>query len=196
MFVCFIVAACAITKVSALRQPIGRAVGSPVEVATWNYNPDARCIGWKYALAGDRKRMMKAYDEAIAKTPKDPVLHADYAEALQRVNDNKKALYELDKAISVAPHYMSALLDRAYLHEKLGEKLSAIRDYSQALEVNPESTTILCWRARLKSELSDKAGAASDMKEAVRLDPTNQVLKRKVRILESNLPPSLEWMVF
>ena len=100
---------------------------------------------------------------ALALTPADPVLWANYGIALSQVNSSDKAAACLEYSVVLSRHQPNTWLTLGLARKKQGDLGAAEAAYRVALEQKPDSS--LAWQliGALKEEQRDYAGAAECM---------------------------------
>lgn len=110
----------------------GKALGPNLAVAYTNR-------GIAYASAGDHKRALADFDEAIRLAPDSPFPYYNRGNAYYDRQDFERALADYNAAIERGPELALAYYNRGLAHQKLGHREKSIEDYQKALSLDPGS---------------------------------------------------------
>jgi tetratricopeptide (TPR) repeat protein len=110
------------------------------------------------ATAATKARAL--YNDAIARAPRDYVLHENYGEFLELIGDIKQAALEWRQARELMPRSPFAFLTEGQLLEKQGELASAREAFRQAVQIHPRY-------AEAWFELGKLAAAEGKLEEAL-----------------------------
>jgi tetratricopeptide (TPR) repeat protein len=95
-----------------------------------------RILAQRDATAAASARAL--YADAIARAPRDYVLHENYGEFLELTGDFKQAALEWRRARELMPRNPFAFLTEGQMLEKLGELPAAREAFQQAVNVHPQ----------------------------------------------------------
>ncbi len=113
---------------------------------------------------------VRAYQDAIAASPREAQLHNQLGICYQRQGDARNARRAYDRAISLNEAYAEAYNNIGTLEHSRGRYKEAIRAYRKAIEIRPVPAFYknlgTAWLAR-----DDFEQALAAWSEAVRLDP-------------------------
>lgn len=80
--------------------------------------------------AGRQEEAIHLYDEALVRSPNEPMLHFNRGVALEDEGEDKAALAAYEACIAIAPEMADAHCNAALLYEKLGDAQRALRHLS------------------------------------------------------------------
>jgi tetratricopeptide (TPR) repeat protein len=144
--------------------------------------------GNAWLLAGEPKRALDAFTDALAATPDDPDILVDRAMAHATTGDLGSAIADLDAAIATDPTNVAALVFRASARRRSGDLTAAASDVAQALAISPRDAQALFERGLQREAAGDVAGARLDWEQVIALVPgTTEADAARVRI--NALPP-------
>jgi lipoprotein NlpI len=121
---------------------------------------------------------MAAYDEAIAKDPRDVRARLQRARLHLHANDAKAALSDLDAALAIEPGNAVALDARARARVRLGDDDGALADFGAALANGMRSPQLHLDRAVVMRRQGQYEGAIAEYGQALQLDPWNATALR------------------
>lgn len=110
----------------------GKALGPNLAVAYTNR-------GIAYASAGDYKRALADFNEAVRLAPDSPFPYYNRGNLYYDRQDYARALADYDAAIERGPELALAYYNRGLTHQKLGHREKSIEDYQKALSLDPGS---------------------------------------------------------
>lgn len=144
--------------------------------------------GNAWLLAGEPKRALDAFTDALAATPDDPDILVDRAMAHATTGDLASAVADLDAAIATDPTNVAALVFRANARRRSGDLTAAASDVAQALANSPRDAHALFERGLQREAAGDVAGARLDWEQVIALVPgSTEADAARVRI--NALPP-------
>ena len=116
---------------------------------------------------------IRAYEEAVALEPTNPVLYNELAKAYAAKEDFGKAREQVEKAISLKPNFLQAQKESVLLYEKQGD-MSAARKLLEALVLQyPGDADLLFQLGKMYYNMKETARAILQFEEAVRLAPNH-----------------------
>jgi len=130
------------------------------------------------SLGRGAKESMAAYDEAIAKDPRDVRARLQRAMLHFQARDAKAALVDLDAALAVEPGNAVALDARARARRSLGDDDGALADFGAAIANGMRRPQLYLDRAVILRRQGNYERAIAEYGEALQLDPRNAVALR------------------
>lgn len=109
---------------------------------------------WDALQAGKLQEASRLFAEAIAASPKDPLLHLGAGTAANRLGQLQEAKAALRESLRLAPALVPAAVMLGELLAREGDLAEAIRLYERALVSAPEEPAISERLARWRAELS------------------------------------------
>lgn len=123
---------------------------------------DALVLAEEYDLA------IRAYDNAIARTPDKPDFYEGRARVKALAGKWEGARDDAAAALAHDPNFAAALLIRSAANRTLGHPRAALVDANHAVDLNPHNLDALLERGLVHMALGDKAGAWGDWSNAVK----------------------------
>lgn len=123
-----------------------------------------------WLLAGAAERAESVLDAAIKRSPDDPQLYIDRAEARAGMDRYAGAAVDLDTALRLDPDDAQALALRASARRRLGDIEDALLDAEEAVQIDPASLPALLERGILRRLAGDDSGARADWLRILRID--------------------------
>lgn len=123
-----------------------------------------RMIGLLERHEGNLPAAGKAYDRALALTPKDPQLWVDIGRMRYAGGEHIQAIEAANRALELGPRHPRALEFRAQLLRDAGHPAGALALLGQALEVAPDDLELLAGQAETLGEM----GRTTEMLAVVR----------------------------
>jgi predicted aspartyl protease/tetratricopeptide (TPR) repeat protein len=131
-------------------------------------------------LAGkDRKEVLAALDEAIAKDPKDTKALLNRAVVRLAQNETKEAVADLDAVIALEPRNAVALAARAGARTALGDYDGALADSQGSIDNGMRTSSAYVERARIRRAKGDLDGMMQEYDQALKLDPLDAAALRQ-----------------
>ena len=130
------------------------------------------------------KEALAAYDEILAKDPRDvkALLHRSRLRLADK--NTEGALADLDAAIGLQPGDPVALNLRSWVRALLKDYKGALADSDAAMAAGMRNADILVYRAGLRRAAGDTAGMLAELDEALTLDPHHiGALRTRARFL-------------
>lgn len=124
--------------------------------------------GDAWALAGEYDLAIRAYDNAVARTPDKPDFHEGRARVKALAGKWDEARDDASEALALNPNFLPAMLIRSAASRTLGHPHVALADANHAVELNPHNPDALLERGLVHMALGDKASAWGDWSNAVR----------------------------
>ena len=119
---------------------------------------DLNDAGWKALEAGNGRRALSLFNEALTLRPDDPVLLTGAGAALHLEGRPRDALTRLKKAISLAPDFTTASLLLAQIAYDDGDAALAIKTIEAALKHSPGDPVLTSKLAEWKQETKTHTG--------------------------------------
>jgi tetratricopeptide (TPR) repeat protein len=175
---------------AACTQLIGDRDASPEHISDY-----VHARGLVYSRAGDTRRAIAEYGEAIRLEPKDSTVYFNRGLAYDRLGDRPRAISDYSEAIRIDPKDYEAHLNRGlvYLDDLKLEKAAA--DFTRAHQLKPGEAWPLANRGISYAWLHDHEKAQKDFDSARRLDPKNQTVRRGEALIalnEGDLPKAVQ----
>jgi tetratricopeptide (TPR) repeat protein len=114
--------------------------------------PELNDAGWKALQAGNGRRALALFNEALVLRPNDPVLLTGVGAALQAEGRRRDALLKLKQAVSVKPDLTLASVLLGDLAFDEGDATLAIKTYENALKYSPGDPVLLAKLSEWKRE--------------------------------------------
>jgi tetratricopeptide (TPR) repeat protein len=116
---------------------------------------------------------LAAADQAVARAPDSPQVHAVQALALALAGRFDEAFHALDKAKRLDPDSPRVWADRAYVLKRAGRYTDALEAFQQSVVHNPAGIDNRINLALLYQDLGQLDQAVSQIDEAIKVDPNN-----------------------
>jgi protein O-mannosyl-transferase len=97
-------------------------------------------LGQYFGDAGDFKKAIECYQQALEGSPNAAKVHFNLAHASEKVGDLNAAAKQYAEVLRVKPQYPIAHYNLAIVLAKLGRTADAMGEYAEELRVNPESS--------------------------------------------------------
>jgi lipoprotein NlpI len=130
------------------------------------------------SLGRGAKEAMAAYDEAIAKDPRDVRALLQRAKLHLQATDAKAALADLDAVLAIEPGNAVALDARARVRVSLGDDDGALADFGAAIANGMRSPRLYLDRATVMRRQGQYERAIAEYDQALQLDPRNATALR------------------
>lgn len=124
--------------------------------------------GDAWALGGEFKPAIRAYDNAIARMPESAPFYQGRARVKALAGEWEGAREDAAEALAIDPNFPAAMLIRAAANRTLGYPRAALVDANNAVELNPHNLDALLERGLVHKALGDKASALADWQAAVK----------------------------
>jgi tetratricopeptide (TPR) repeat protein len=124
--------------------------------------------GDAWVLGGEYEPAIRAYDNAIARTPDKPDFYEGRARVKALAGKWEGARDDAAEALALDPNFTAAMLIRSAANRTLGYPRAALVDANHAVELNPHSLDALLERGLVHKALGDKASAWGDWSNAVK----------------------------
>ena len=133
-----------------------------------------RILARVLAAQGKREESIKAYDDAIAGSPANPVFHFDRARLYEQMHEYAKAAADYSVTIAHAANQNRAkyLENRGMCYIQTKEYKKAISDFTQALACSVGRSNLLRSRALAYKLMGDAAMEKKDLQAAAAMDET------------------------
>lgn len=122
-------------------------------------------------LRGDHAQAVAILREALAKAPRDALLHIGLGVSLQSRGENEAALSALQQACELAPDFAPAWFNLGRLFQLQGRPAGAITALHRALDLDPDHLAARLVLAAAQSGLGAEAPAAANYREVLRREP-------------------------
>ncbi|OCP02780.1 MULTISPECIES: FecR domain-containing protein [unclassified Ensifer] len=143
---------------------------APGSSSLWN------ALGLVQGERGDDRAAEKAFKQAIALDPNDPVSHANLSILYLDENRMSEAKAEIDAALAADPSFDVTLVARGRYHMQTGELDKALADLLAGSTANPAYSNAQLLLAGAYYEKGDRIPAAQALDNADRLDPNDPVV--------------------
>lgn len=153
---------------------------NPAKAAEWllpgRFTTHDAALGWRMTgrlqqMQGNLAEAGKAFDKALALTPRDPVLWVDIARMRYVGGEHFGAIEAADRALEFGPEEPRAIELRAELLRDSVGPVAASAVYQRGLEVAPEDTALLAGYAAVLGETGRMRDMLVVARELHRLDP-------------------------
>lgn len=124
--------------------------------------------GDAWALAGEFNPAIRAYDNAIARTPGSAIFYEGRARVKALAEKWEGARDDAAEALAIEPNFPAALLIRAAANRTLGYPRAALVDANNAVSLNPHNLGALLERGLVHKALGDIPAARADWSAAVK----------------------------
>ena len=124
--------------------------------------------GDAWALAGEFNPAIRAYDNAIARTPDSAIFYEGRARVKALAEKWEGARDDAAEALAIEPNFPAALLIRAAANRILGYPRAALVDANNAVSLNPHNLGALLERGLVHKALGDIPAARADWSAAVK----------------------------
>jgi tetratricopeptide (TPR) repeat protein len=124
-----------------------------------------------YVAAGDKRRALEDYNDAVKLAPDNPKLYYNRAVFYAMQPDATAALQDLNAALSINAKFVAALQQRAKIYLTQNNFAGALADYSDAVRFQPKTAALWSERGYVYLLHHDYDSAIKDEAEAIRLDP-------------------------
>ena len=132
--------------------------------------------GYAFAIAGNLKEAINAYNRAIILNPKDEEAHINRGFAYDKLDDKVLALKDYNRAIELNPKMAAGYYNRGTINLQLRNYTQAIIDFNRAIELNPERIAdVYCNWGNVYNDLGDYYRAIKDYDKAIQLNPNNSL---------------------
>jgi tetratricopeptide (TPR) repeat protein len=125
---------------------------------------------WEPSLAGHPEQAVQAFQELIARYPKEPNLHYAYGVRLLDT-DPEAALREFQKELEINPSQVVARVQIVFLKLKQGDSEAAIPLAREAVQLSPDYFLAHNALGRALMAAGRTAAAIQELQTAVRLEP-------------------------
>ncbi|WP_108471770.1 tetratricopeptide repeat-containing sulfotransferase family protein [Rhodanobacter thiooxydans] len=130
-----------------------------------------RLSGQLQQLRGDHAQAVAILREALAKAPRDALLHISLGISLQARGENEAALSTLQRACELAPDFAPAWFNLGRMFQLQGRPAGAITALHRALDVDPEHLAARLLLASAQASLGASAQAAANYREVLQREP-------------------------
>jgi len=147
----------------------GQLVRAREWLAPGRFTPATEAYGWRMTglleqREGNLAAAGRAYDRALALSPKDPQLWVDIGRMRYAGGEQIQAIEAANYALELGPDHPRALELRAQLLRDAGDQVGALALFDRALETAPDDLDLLAGQAATLGEM----GRATEMLEVVR----------------------------
>lgn len=122
-------------------------------------------------LRGEHAQAVAILREALAKAPRDALLHIALGVSLQSRGENEAALSTLQRACELAPDFAPAWFNLGRMFQLLGRPVGAITALHRALDLDPEHLASRLLLAAAQASLGAEAQAAANYREVLQREP-------------------------
>ncbi len=143
---------------------------APGSSSLWN------SLGLVQGQRGDNRAAERAFKQAIALDPSDPVSHANLSILYLDENRMKEAKAEIDAALAADPSFDITLVARGRYDMQTGDLDKALNDLLAGSTANPAYSNAQLLLAGAYYEKGDRIPAAQALDNADRLDPNDPVI--------------------
>lgn len=124
---------------------------------------------------GDRLQAIKAYSEAIAIAPDNPLAYVDRGDAHREQDDLPRSLADYDQALRLDPRFAVAYNNRGLVYFRMGDHARAIADCTEALRLDPAFAAAYHNRAAAQFGKGNIEESIADYSAGLQLDPRSAV---------------------
>lgn len=125
--------------------------------------------------AGDYKKAVRLYTQALAKTPLGAYHRSRLLNmrglAYKRSGDNGHALADFNKALEIDPDFPLPYNHRGHLFEETGKREQALRDFNRAIDLQPGYALAYVNRGHLWAKQNQHTKAVANFSMAVQINP-------------------------
>ncbi|KZC37891.1 MULTISPECIES: tetratricopeptide repeat-containing sulfotransferase family protein [Rhodanobacter] len=122
-------------------------------------------------LHGEHAQAVAILRQALAKDPRDALLHIGLGVSLQARGENEAALSALQRACELAPDFAPAWFNLGRMFQLLGRPAGAITALHRALDLDPEHLAARLLLAAAQASLGAEVQAAANYREVLRREP-------------------------
>lgn len=116
---------------------------------------------------------LRAYDEASAADPTDPLPHLKAGELFLEKYRSEDAVASIRKGLEIAPEYPGLMLVSAFSLD-FDSRPGATEIIDRVLEINPRNVPALVFRARARLRAEDLEGAREIAQQALEINPASE----------------------
>ncbi len=132
--------------------------------------------GFEFLKANQPSEAVAAFGSALALTPGDPVLWANYGMALSQADSTSEAAACLQQSVALLRQQPETWLMLGLARKKMGDLGAAEAAYRAALEQEPDSSVAWQLIGALKEQQRDYAGAVACLEACRKAGGTNAAL--------------------
>jgi tetratricopeptide (TPR) repeat protein len=134
----------------------------------------------------DKDQMFALFNEALARTPNDPVLLTRYGNFLFTIEDFNGAVEAYQKVLAIQPNNLNVRTDMGTAFWNLGQRDRAMAEYEKSLATDPKHMNTLHTLFMVQLEgLRDANKAAELLKQIEAADPSYPPIPDLKRQLEA-----------
>jgi tetratricopeptide (TPR) repeat protein len=136
-------------------------------------DPDRKTYieGLILAMEGHPDEAIAKYEQALAASPNDPLLHNSVGNVFNSKGDRAKAISAYSKALDLDSTFAVAYSNRGYVHYLNGNLDGAIADLEKAVALSPRFASAYNRRGIAYSAKGERDKALADYNMAIELDP-------------------------
>lgn len=122
-------------------------------------------------LRGEHAQAVTILRQALAKDPRDALLHIGLGVSLQSQGENEAALSALQRACELAPDFAPAWFNLGRMFQLLGRPAGAITALHRALDLDPAHLAARLVLAAAQTSLGAETQAAANYREVLQREP-------------------------
>jgi tetratricopeptide (TPR) repeat protein len=130
-----------------------------------------RLWGQLHQLRGDHARAVVVLRQALAKGPRDALVHIGLGVSLQSQGESEAALSALQRACELASDFAPAWFNLGRLFQLQGRPAGAITALHRALDIDPDHLAARLVLASAQASLGAEAQAAANYREVLQRQP-------------------------